>query len=166
MTRTATRTTAPRTVLAAAALLAALTGCAGAPAPQAGPAPQADARDVATPPAELSVAQQQALAVAERFTEAANRGDEAGVRDAYAPEARFDSVGRIYPDREAILERFLIPEVLRAGGTYQALSAVPGAGERVVVEYEFTTSRGGREHFTYDYLVTDGTIRDVIGRYV
>ena len=61
---------------------------------------------------------------------------------------------------------FLVPEVLRVGGTYRTLAVAPGRDDRVVVEYEFTTSSGGRERFTYDYLVVAGTIKDVVGRYV
>ena len=64
------------------------------------------------------------------------------------------------------MSRFLVPEVLRVGGTYRTLAATPGTDDRVVVEYEFTTSSGGRERFTYDYLVVDGSIKDVVGRYL
>lgn len=159
-----------RRLLAAAgtAALIALAGCGATTS--AGPPAAEPARPAATatPPAggELGGAHREALSAAERFTAALNGGDEAGVRASFAPDARFDSVGRIYPDREAIMSRFLVPEVLRVGGTYRTLTANAGNGGRVVVEYEFTTSSGGRERFTYDYLVVAGTIKDVVGRYV
>jgi hypothetical protein len=156
-----------RTAVGTAALIA-LAGCApttSAGPPTAGSAQQTAASSPATG-AELSEAQRSALAAADRLTTALNDDDEAGARAAFAPEARFDSVGRIYPDREAIMNRFLVPEVLRVGGTYRTLAVTPGNADRVVVEYEFTTSSGGRERFTYDYLVVGGRITDVVGRYV
>jgi hypothetical protein len=103
--------------------------------------------------------------VAQRFAEAANSGDERAVAALFAPDARFDSVGRIYPSRADIMDRFLVPEVLDVRGRYQ-----PGErrwdGDRLVVTYDFTTDSGGRERFTYAYLIHDGLIRDVVGRYV
>jgi hypothetical protein len=150
------------------AALIVLAGCGvttSAESPAAGSARQT-ASSSPVVDAELSEAHRAALGVAERLTTALNNGDEAGVRAAFAPDARFDSVGRIYPDREAIMSRFLVPEVLRVGGTYRALAVAPGEDDRVVVEYEFTTASGGRERFTYDYLVVAGTIKDVVGRYV
>jgi hypothetical protein len=156
-----------RTAAGAAALIA-LAGCGtttSAGPPTAGPAPQTTASSPAIG-AELGEAHRGALAAADRLTTALNGGDEAGVRAAFAPDARFDSVGRIYPDREAIMSRFLVPEVLRVGGTYRTVAVTPGNDDRVVVEYEFTTSSGGRERFTYDYLVVDGSIKDVVGRYL
>lgn len=156
-----------RTAVGAAALIA-LTGCG--PATSAGPPSAGAAQPTVAPStatgAELGEAQRSALAAADRLTTALNDGDEAGVRAAFAPEARFDSVGRIYPDREAIMSRFLVPEVLRVGGTYRTRAVTPGNDGRVVVEYEFTTSSGGRERFTYDYLVVEGRIVDVVGRYL
>jgi hypothetical protein len=156
------------TMAAVTAALIALAGCgAGTSAePQATGSAQQTASSSPAAGAELSEAHRTALDVAERLTTALNNGDEAGVRAAFAPDARFDSVGRIYPDREAIMSRFLVPEVLRVGGTYRALAVTPGNDDRVVVEYEFTTAAGGRERFTYDYLVVAGTIKDVVGRYV
>ncbi|MEV1320267.1 nuclear transport factor 2 family protein [Micromonospora arborensis] len=102
--------------------------------------------------------------VAQRFVDAANAGDEDGVRSTFAPNAQFDSVGRIYPSRDAIMDRFLIPEVLRAGGRYKAVGS-RWNGERYIVDYEFSTGGGGREVFYYDYLIRDGVIHDVVGRY-
>jgi hypothetical protein len=156
-----------RTAIGTAALIA-LAGCAATPSagpPTAGPAQQTAPSSPAAG-GELGDAQRSALAAADRLTTALNGGDEAGARAALAPDARFDSVGRIYPNREAIMNRFLVPEVLRVGGTYRTVAVTPGRADRVVVEYEFTTSSGGRERFTYDYLVVDGRITDVVGRYL
>jgi hypothetical protein len=95
-----------RATIAGVALLAALAGCSEKP-----PAPTPSV--VSSTPssctaAQLSHAQQQGLSAAELLVLALNRGDEVGTRNAFAPDARFDSVGRIYPDREAILHRFLM----------------------------------------------------------
>ncbi|MBM0206507.1 nuclear transport factor 2 family protein [Micromonospora sp. STR1s_5] len=103
--------------------------------------------------------------MARTLTDALNRGDSAAARAVFAPTARFDSVGRIYPDRDAIFDRFIDPEVIALGGRYTELSSRTD-GDRLVVEYNFTTRSGGREHFTYAYRIQDGVITDVIGRYV
>jgi hypothetical protein len=153
--------------VAGAAALVALTGCGATSAGQPVDSSTRIGRSApAAPGADLSADHRAALQVAERLTTALNDGDEAGVRESFAPDARFDSVGRIYPDRDAIMNRFLVPEVLRVGGTYRTIAVTPGSVGRVVVEYEFTTSGGARERFTYDYLVVDGRITDVVGRYV
>ncbi|KAB2344482.1 hypothetical protein [Actinomadura rudentiformis] len=102
--------------------------------------------------------------VAQRFVTAANAGDEAGVAATFAENARFDSVGRIYPSRKSIMNDFLIPEVLRVGGRYKVSGKRWEAG-RHVVDYDFSTGHGGSESFSYAYLIRDGLIRDVIGRY-
>jgi hypothetical protein len=103
--------------------------------------------------------------VAQRFLEAANSGDEAAVAALFAQDARFDSVGRIYANRQEIMDRFLVPEVLRAGGRYESVEQ-QWQGDRLTVSYRFTTRSGAQERFTYAYLVRDGLIRDVIGRYL
>jgi hypothetical protein len=102
----------------------------------------------------------------EAFVAAVNSGDEAATRELFAPEARFDSVGRIYPDREAIFARFLGPEVIQAGSTYELLDVRAGADGRTVAEFDFTTGSGGQEHFTYDCAIADGRFTDCVGRYV
>ncbi|MFI0445629.1 nuclear transport factor 2 family protein [Actinomadura sp. 6N118] len=102
--------------------------------------------------------------VAQRFVTAANAGDEAGVAATFAENARFDSVGRIYPSRKAIMNDFLVPEVLRAGGRYK-VTGQRWTAERYVVDYDFSTGHGGSESFSYAYVIRDGLIRDVIGRY-
>ncbi|MBC6458817.1 nuclear transport factor 2 family protein [Actinomadura sp. HBU206391] len=102
--------------------------------------------------------------VVRRFTDALNAGDEDGARESLAEDARFDSVGRIYPSRDDIMNDFLIPEVLQANGGYRVVGERWNGG-RYIVDYEFTTGGGGRERFYYDYLIRDGLIRDVVGRY-
>ncbi|MCE7007191.1 nuclear transport factor 2 family protein [Kibdelosporangium philippinense] len=102
--------------------------------------------------------------VAQRFLDAANAGDSAGVAATFAENARFDSVGRIYPSRKDIMDRFLDPEVIRVGGKYEA-TGTRWDGNRYVVDYKFTTRGGGGETFNYAYLVREGLIQDVIGRY-
>jgi hypothetical protein len=112
-----------------------------------------------------STADSEALRVARAFTAALNRGDSAAARACFSPSGRFDSVGRIYPDRNAIFDRFLDPEVIAVGGRY-AERSTRTEGDRLVVAYTFTTRSGGREDFTYAYQIRDGLITDVIGRYV
>ncbi|MGM1065544.1 hypothetical protein [Saccharothrix sp. Mg75] len=102
--------------------------------------------------------------LAERFLEAANAGDSAGVAAVFAEDARFDSVGRIYPSRKDIMDRFLDPEVIEAGGRY-AVTGTSWNGDRYRVDYDYDTGHGGKEVFYYEYLVRDGLIQDVIGRY-
>jgi hypothetical protein len=102
--------------------------------------------------------------IADRFLHAANSGNRDATAALFADSARFDSVGRIYASRDDIMNRFLIPEVLETGGRYH-VTRTDWAGDRYVVAYEFTTSSGGREQFTYAYLIRDGLIHDVIGRY-
>jgi hypothetical protein len=123
---------------------------------------------VATAPANSvasSTADSEALRVARALTAALNRGDSAAARTHFSPSARFDSVGRIYPDRDAIFDRFLDPEVIAVGGQY-AERSTRTEGDRLVVAYTFTTRSGGREDFTYAYRIRDGLITDVVGRYV
>ncbi|MFT7840953.1 nuclear transport factor 2 family protein [Saccharothrix sp. BKS2] len=102
--------------------------------------------------------------LAERFLEAANAGDAEGVAAVFAEDARFDSVGRIYPSRQDIMDRFLGPEVIEAGGRY-AVTGTAWNGDRYRVDYDYDTGHGGKEVFYYEYLVRDGLIQDVIGRY-
>ncbi|TDD82201.1 nuclear transport factor 2 family protein [Actinomadura rubrisoli] len=102
--------------------------------------------------------------VARRFVDAANAGDEKGVEATFTENARFDSVGRIYLSRADIMNRFLIPEVLDVGGHYKATGS-RWDGDRYVVNYDFKTSGGGGESFSYAFLIHDGLIRDVAGRY-
>ncbi|APU13575.1 MULTISPECIES: nuclear transport factor 2 family protein [Actinoalloteichus] len=125
---------------------------AGASAGADGPPPTAEERA-------------EAEEVAVRFLDAANAGDEEAVAEVFAEDARFDSVGRIYPSRADIMDRFLVPEVLDVGGSYEVVET-RWEGDRHVVHYDFETGRGGRESFTYAYLVRDGLIQDVVGRYL
>ncbi|MFD0887973.1 hypothetical protein ACFQ08_25820, partial [Streptosporangium algeriense] len=102
--------------------------------------------------------------VAARFAERANAGDTAGVEATFAQDARFDSAGRIYGNRQEIMQRFLVPEVLEAGGKYHVRDREWKDG-RLVVHYRYETGSGGTETFTYAYLIENGLIKDVVGRY-
>ncbi|MBT2207781.1 nuclear transport factor 2 family protein [Actinomadura sp. NEAU-AAG7] len=140
----------------AALVLALATGCSGTARPgRADPS-----GSPAAPPADRAAAER----IAQRFVEAANAGDRKGVAAVFAENARFDSVGRIYRSREEIMTRFLIPEVLDAGGRYKVTRS-RWDGERYRVDYDFSTGSGGGESFSYAFLVRDGLIRDVLGRY-
>ncbi|WP_061292847.1 nuclear transport factor 2 family protein [Herbidospora cretacea] len=106
-------------------------------------------------------------ALVDRFVKTINAGDAQGVGAMFAESARFDSVGRVYSGRAEIMDRFLVPEVIEAGGRYTLLDVTPGAGgDRVVARYDFTTGSGGEERFTYDCAVADGAFTDCVGRYV
>jgi hypothetical protein len=160
-----TRANRSRLLSAGVALVAIAVAACGTEAPQRpGPAPASSAET--TPSGTPSSGTDRAAApdLAERFLLAANRGDSAVVAELFAEDARFDSVGRIYSSREEILDRFLDPEVIAAGGRYTATSA-SWHGDRYRVHYDYATGHGGQETFYYDYLVRDGQIQDVIGRY-
>lgn len=152
-----------RAVVLACALAIGSAGCS-APTPSQ-PTPSQPAPAERVPAAATTVADGQ-RALVERFVAAINAGDAAGVREVFAAEARFDSVGRIYQGRDEIMDRFLVPEVIEAGGRYTLLSLTPRQGERIVAEYDFSTGSGGREHFTYDCAVRAGRFADCVGRYV
>ena len=153
--------------LAALALTTVCTACTSAASPPAAPtttgAPSSQPVP-STAPSEAAADPEQ-LEIARALTDALNRGDSAAARALFSPTARFDSVGRIYPDRDAIFARFINPEVIALGGTYTELSAQNDEG-RLVVEYNFATRSGGREHFTYAYLIENNLIADVVGDYV
>jgi ketosteroid isomerase-like protein len=111
-----------------------------------------------------ATARAEAEGVVRQFVEAANRGDAKAVANSFAPNARFDSIGRIYQGREQIMQRFLEPEVLALGGRYEIVG-VSWEGEFVTFEFNF---RAGSlyEHFTYRCLVRNGQLQEVVGRYV
>ncbi|WP_409494282.1 nuclear transport factor 2 family protein [Amycolatopsis sp. cmx-11-12] len=147
--------------LTALALLLSAAACSAEPtapvpgrseAPPAAPAPLSGSDRAAAP------------GITQKFTDAANKGDSPGVAATFAEQARFDSVGRIFPSREAIMSRFIDPEVIGVGGRYE-ITGARWAGDRYVVDYRFTTRSGGEEIFYYAFLVRDGLIRDVLGRY-
>ncbi|XVV04956.1 hypothetical protein ACQPW3_06005 [Actinosynnema sp. CA-248983] len=149
--------------LTAAALLALATACGTSAPPSTDAAPTSTGTPVSERP--LSEADRAAAPeVAQRFADAANAGDSAAVAATFAEDARFDSVGRIYPSRQDIMDRFLDPEVIDAGGRYE-VTGTRWHGDRYRVDYTFTTRSGAREVFYYEFLVRDGLIRDVIGRY-
>ncbi|MGP4104076.1 nuclear transport factor 2 family protein [Nonomuraea sp. KM90] len=160
---------AAKVVALAAVVVAATAGCSQGPGPGATPPGGTASRATSTsPPGTPSggTVPEGQRALVERFVGAVNAGDEAGVRDTFAPEARFDSVGRIYQGRAEIMDRFLVPEVIRAGGRYTLLALTPGREGRVVAEYDYDTGGGGREHFTYDCEVRADRFADCVGRYV
>jgi hypothetical protein len=158
-------------LVALALLLTLLPGCSSEPSTAGSAAPpttptSAVSPSLAVPPTSAAPSVDRAAAerVADRFRQAANSGDRAAVSAVFAENARFDSVGRIYPSRDDILTRFLIPEVLDAGGRYEVTTS-RWDNDRYVVEYSFTTRSGARERFTYAYLIRDNLIHDVLGRY-
>lgn len=156
-------------VLCLTAILAAACSSATGP-PQGGAVPDAPAPAGAAqltpsaPPGDTVPADHRALV--EHFVKSINMGDAEEVAGTFAPDARFDSVGRIYDGRTEIMDRFLVPEVIRVGGRYTLLRLTPGADGRVVAEYDFVTGGGGREHFTYDCSIREGRFADCVGRYV
>jgi SnoaL-like domain len=103
-------------------------------------------------------------AVVARFIQAANRGDVGALGTLFAADARFDRAGTIFMGREEIIDRFLEPEVADAGGRYRETGR-RREGDRLVVGFIFDTGGGGQERFTYSFLVRNGQIADVIGRY-
>ncbi|MEU4724872.1 nuclear transport factor 2 family protein [Nonomuraea dietziae] len=105
-------------------------------------------------------------ALVDRFVAAINTGDARQVAEIFTQDARFDSVGRIYDGRAQIMDRFLVPEVIEAGGTYTLRGVSAGASGRVIAEYDFATGHGGSEHFTYDCAVEGARFADCVGRYV
>jgi SnoaL-like domain len=103
-------------------------------------------------------------AVVTRFIQAVNRGDVTALRTLFAADARFDRAGTIFTGRDDIIDRFLKPDVTDAGGRYTETGRRP-EGNRLVVAFNFDTGSGGQERFTYSFLVRNGQIADVIGRY-
>jgi SnoaL-like domain len=103
-------------------------------------------------------------AVVTRFIQAANQGDVTALRTLFAADARFDRAGTIFTGRDEIIDRFLRPDVTDAGGRYTETGRRT-EGNRLVVAFNFDTGRGGQERFTYSFLVRNGQIADVIGRY-
>ena len=103
-------------------------------------------------------------AVVARFIQAANRGDVSALRTLFAADARFDRAGAIFTGRDEIIDRFLKPDVTDAGGRYTETGRRT-EGNRLVAAFNFDTGSGGRERFTYSFLVRNGQIADVIGRY-
>lgn len=157
--------------LALCALVLLLSACSIAPpvtstAPTSAPATSAPgASTPATTGAAGSVPADH-RALVDRFVAAINAGDAGQVAETFTQDARFDSVGRIYDGRAQIMERFLVPEVIEAGGAYTLRGVSAGAGGRVIAEYDFATGHGGSEHFTYDCAVEGARFTDCVGRYV
>ncbi len=146
-------------------VLLAVTGCSGAAVEAASGNGSGTPSAVASGPSTATADRAAAERIVDRFLQAANAGDRTAVAAVFAEEASFDSVGRIYPSRDDIMNRFLIPEVLEAGGKYKSTGSRWEA-DRLVVDYTFTTRSGANERFSYSYLIRDDLIRDVIGRYL
>ena len=141
----------------------AMAACGESPSSPADPSPAATEQP-AGEGAQQPDAARDAVAALRRFTGAANRGDLEAVLAATARDVRFDSEGRIFSG-EAGIREFIGGEVIAAGGRYRELS-VRTQGARAVVEYDFRTSGGAREHFTYACSARRGRLTDCIGRYV
>lgn len=115
-------------------------------------------------PATTGTVSEQAGTVVDRFIQAANDGDVAALRDLFAPDASFDRAGTVFAGEE-IVDDFLEPDVADAGGRYQE-TARRAEGDRLTVTFTFDTGSGGRERFTYSFLIRDGRIAHVVGRYL
>jgi hypothetical protein len=103
---------------------------------------------------------------ARRLTNALNAGNEAQARQAFTDNAIFDSVGRIYTGSQDIMNRFLIPEVIRAGGRYTETNIRAGTQANTVrIDYDFRTASYS-ERFFYEYTIRNGLITSVLGRYL
>jgi hypothetical protein len=142
---------------------------ATSPAPSASPDTAASPAPSASSPAATadgSAVPSEHRELVDTFVSAINRGDETAVGETFAADAVFDSVGRIYEGRDEIMDRFLVPEVIRVGGQYTLLAVTAGEEGRVVAEYDFRTGGGGREHVTYDCAVNEGQFTNCVGRYV
>lgn len=101
--------------------------------------------------------------VLRRFVERINAGDREAVAALFAPDARFDSIGRIYVGRDQIMERFLIPEVINLGGQYTILGIAQGA-PAITVSFDFQAG-SLVELFTYRCVVRNRLIQECVGRY-
>ncbi|WP_395108452.1 nuclear transport factor 2 family protein [Actinomadura sp. SCN-SB] len=119
-----------------------------------------DATSTPTSPA----AQPDAAPVVDQFISAANGGDVDRLRALFAEDARFDRAGALFDGRDDIIDRFLEPDVIDPGGRYRETGRRVQNG-RLVVSFVFDTGSGGQERFTYAFLIRDGRIQEVVGRY-
>ncbi|WP_067827805.1 nuclear transport factor 2 family protein [Actinomadura kijaniata] len=150
-----------RTSALAVVALAAITAACG----QEPPPPAANGGASATGSASATTTPgDRTGAVVDTFIRAANGGDVATLRKIFAPDARFDRAGTVFTGAD-IVNGFLKPDVTDAGGRYHE-TARRAEGERLTVTFTFDTGRGGEERFTYSFLVRDGRIVDVVGRYL
>jgi hypothetical protein len=106
--------------------------------------------------------------VAFRFTDYLNRGQRDSVSLLLAPNTVFDRAGAIFNGRDAILNNFLIPDVINPRGQYERVRwrGDSSSANIVVIEYYFRIGSSFVEHFTYRFTITNGIITNVIGRYV
>ncbi|MEU4704716.1 nuclear transport factor 2 family protein [Nonomuraea dietziae] len=115
-------------------------------------------------PAATATVSKHTETVVDRFIDAANHGDVAVLRGLFAPDARFDRAGTVFEGKE-IVNDFLEPDVTDADGRYHETRR-RAEGDRLTVTFTFDTGSGGQERFTYSFLVRDGRIADVVGRYL
>lgn len=149
-------------VLPVAGLLAA--GCGASDDPSARP-PSPTSAQASGSPGTIADTLAAAAVTVDRFIRAANGGDVAALRVLFATDARFDRAGVVFTGRDEIIDGFLKPDVIDPGGRYHE-SARRIRNGRLVVSFVFDTGHGGQERFTYDFLVRDGQITEVIGRYI
>ncbi|GLZ09378.1 hypothetical protein Acsp03_68440 [Actinomadura sp. NBRC 104412] len=91
-------------------------------------------------------------------------GNATSQSDAAPEDARFDRASALFDGRDDIIDRFLKPDVIDAGGRYRETGRRVQNG-RLAVSFVFDTGSGGQERFTYAFLVRDGRIQDAAGRY-
>jgi hypothetical protein len=106
--------------------------------------------------------------VAFRFTDYLNNGQRDSVSALLSPNTIFDRAGTIFNGRNTILNNFLIPDVINPRGKYERLrwrGDVSGSNI-IVIEYYFRIGATFVEHFTYRFTIVNGSITNVIGRYV
>ncbi len=104
---------------------------------------------------------------ARRLTNALNAGNETEARNAFAENAEFDDIGRIYKGSADIMNRFLTPEVIRANGRFYEIRLI-GFNDRpnvVRIEYDFRYSNSSVK-FYYEYTITNNLISYAVGRYL
>jgi hypothetical protein len=116
-------------------------------------------------PGTIADAPAAAAVTIDHFIRAANGGDVTTLRVLVAADARFDRVGAVFTGRDQIIDGFLKPDVIDPNGRYHETARGIRNG-RLVVSFVFDTGYGGQERFTYDLLVRDGQITEVIGRYL
>ena len=143
------------------------TACSDSPDGSDGAAAPAATSAVGAGPAATSAAAAAgpAAAVTDKFIEAVNSGRSDAVAAMLTDDARVDIVGRVFSGRGEVMDDFIGPEVIGAGGEYEVLNRTK-TGDGVLVEYNFETDSGLKEHFTYRYTVQDGLIHGWVGRYV
>lgn len=107
------------------------------------------------------------LSIARRLTVALNAGNAQAATEAFAPQATFNSIGRIYNGRNEIMNRFLIPEVININGKYTEVRITPSIANSNIITIDYRFGNGSfTERFTYEYTIENGVIVFVMGRYI